>query len=198
MLKIGLTGGIGSGKSTVRDMLRAKGAVVFDADAVAKHLMEEDEAVRAGLIEVLGPQAWNADGRLNRPWISGRIFADGDVRKAVNAVVHPAVYEAFDRAASEAEESGAPAIVREAALLPPASIRDSLDIVLAISAPKSLRLQRVLDRGGLTVSDIEGRMSAQPENEQYVAFADEILYNNGSLSDLQKEVDRIWRGWFAS
>ncbi|MGB0651058.1 MAG: dephospho-CoA kinase [Rhodothermales bacterium] len=198
MLKIGLTGGIGSGKSTVRDMLQDKGAVVFDADAVAKHLMEEDESVREGLMDVLGPQTWNADGRLNRSWIARQIFADDNVRKAVNAVVHPAVYEAFDLTASRAEASGAPAIVREAALLPPASIREKLDSVVAISASKAVRLQRVLDRGGLTVSEIEGRMGAQPDNEQYVAFADEIILNNGSLSDLQKEVDRIWKGWFAS
>lgn len=198
MLKIGLTGGIGSGKSTVRDMLQAKGAVVFDADAVAKRLMEEDESVRAGLMEVLGPKTWNEDGRLNKTWIAGRIFGNDELRKSVNAIVHPAVYEAFDEAAAAADEGGAPAIVREAALLPPRSVRQTLDLVITVSAPKAVRLQRVLDRGGLSVSEIEARMSAQPASEQYAALADEIVHNTGPPENLQGEVDRIWNRWLAS
>ena len=198
MLKIGLTGGIGSGKSTVRDMLHAKGAVVFDADAVAKKLMEEDESVRNGLMGVLGPQTWNEEGRLNRSWIAARIFEDDALRSAVNAIVHPAVYLAFDHAAAAAEADAAPAIVREAALLPAASIRETLDIVVTVFAPKTVRLQRVLNRGGLSVSEIEARMNAQPPSEQYKALADEIVCNDGSLEDLQSEVDRIWNGWLAS
>ena len=198
MLKIGLTGGIGSGKSTVRDRLQAKGAVVFDADGVAKRLMEEDESVRKDLMDVLGPQTWNEEGRLNRSWIASRIFEDGALRQAVNEIVHPAVYDAFDLAAAAAEAEGAPAIVREAALLPPASIRQRLDVVLTVSAPKTMRLQRVLNRGGLSVSEIEARMNAQPASELYEALADEIICNNGSLEDLQSEVDRIWKRLLAS
>jgi dephospho-CoA kinase len=198
VLKIGLTGGIGSGKSTVRDRLQAKGAVVFDADDVAKRLMEEDESVRKDLMDVLGPQTWNEEGRLNRSWIASRIFEDGALRQAVNEIVHPAVYDAFDLAAAAAEAEGAPAIVREAALLPPASIRQRLDVVLTVSAPKTMRLQRVLNRGGLSVSEIEARMNAQPASELYEALADEIICNNGSLEDLQSEVDRIWNRLLAS
>ncbi len=198
MLKIGLTGGIGSGKSTVRDRLQAKGAVVFDADDVAKRLMEEDESVRKDLMDVLGPQTWNEEGRLNRSWTASRIFEDGALRQAVNEIVHPAVYDAFDLAAAAAEAEGAPAIVREAALLPPTSIRQRLDVVLTVSAPKTMRLQRVLNRGGLSVSEIEARMNAQPASELYEALADEIICNNGSLEDLQSEVDRIWNRLLAS
>ncbi len=198
MLKIGLTGGIGSGKSTVRDRLQAKGAVVFDADDVAKRLMEEDESVRKDLMDVLGPQTWNEEGRLNRSWTASRIFEDGALRQAVNEIVHPAVYDAFDLAAAAAEAEGAPAIVREAALLPPTSIRQRLDVVLTVSAPKTMRLQRVLNRGGLSVSEIEARMNAQPASELYEAQADEIICNNGSLEDLQSEVDRIWNRLLAS
>jgi dephospho-CoA kinase len=198
VLKIGLTGGIGSGKSTVRDRLQAKGAVVFDADDVAKRLMEEDESVRKDLMDVLGPQTWNEEGRLNRSWTASRIFEDGALRQAVNEIVHPAVYDAFDLAAAAAEAEGAPAIVREAALLPPTSIRQRLDVVLTVSAPKTMRLQRVLNRGGLSVSEIEARMNAQPASELYEAQADEIICNNGSLEDLQSEVDRIWNRLLAS
>ena len=193
-----MTGGIGTGKSTVRDMLHAKGAVVFDADAVAKHLMEEDAQVREGLMDVLGSQTWSDDGRLNRSWIASRIFGDDSVRRAVNAVVHPAVHRAFDQAASDAERDRAPAIVREAALLPPTSVREKLDLIITVAASKAVRLQRVLDRDGMTVSDIEERMRAQPESDQYAALADEIIHNNGSLEDLQQEVDRIWSSRLAS
>lgn len=198
MLKIGLTGGIGSGKSTVRDMLQAKGATIFDADAVAKRLMEEDASVREGLLEVLGPKTWDDQGRLNRAWIAGRIFNDEKLRKAVNAIVHPAVYEAFDQASAHAEAEGAPAIVREAALLPPTSVQRRLDKILTVAASSAIRLQRVLDRGGMTVADIESRMRAQPDAEQYAALADEVIHNNGSLDELQQEVDRIWNRWLAS
>jgi len=198
MLKIGLTGGIGTGKSTVREMLGEKGARVFDADAVAKRLMEEDPAVRQGLEPILGVHAWDSDGRLNRPWIAKRIFGDDDVRKAVNGVVHPAVHAAFDRAAEEAAEQGAPAIVREAALLPGPEQRRQLDILITVTAPRAARLQRVLDRDQMTVPQIEERMRAQPEESQYATLADDVIRNTGSLEDLREEVDRIWNRWLAS
>jgi dephospho-CoA kinase len=198
MLKIGLTGGIGSGKSAVRDLLAGKGAVIFDADAVARRLMESDPDVREALRKVLGSHAWQEDGSLNKPWIAKRIFSDDDLRSSVNDIVHPAVHAAFKQDADAAERSGASAIVREAALLPTPERRRALDRLVAVVAPRSVRLQRVLLRDGLTVSEIEDRMKAQPDDELYAAFADDVIRNEGTLDDLAASVDELWTAWMTS
>ena len=198
MLRIGLTGGIGSGKSAVRDLLASKGARIFDADAVARKLMESDQQVRRALHEVLGSHAWLSNGSLNRPWIAQRIFSDAELRSSVNQIVHPAVHAAFVQEADEAEQSGAPAIVREAALLPRPEHRAALDFLVAVIAPRTMRLQRVLDRDGLTVSEIEDRMSAQPEDAHYAVVADQVIRNDGSLDDLRNQIDDLWSAWMTS
>ncbi len=179
----------------VRRLLEEKGAHVFDADAVAKHLMESDPAVREGLREVLGPDTWQPDGLLNKPWIAARIFGDAGLRSRVNAVVHPAVHQTFDDQCAVSRSEGAPAIVREAALLPKPEQRESLDRLVAVVAPRTLRLQRVLDRDDLTVSDIEERMRAQPDDDHYAAVADDIIRNSGTLDELTGQVDRLWTSW---
>lgn len=198
MLKIGLTGGIGSGKSVVRDMLAAKGARIFDADATAKQLMVSDPTVRAALLELLGPEAWQSDGSLNKPWIAKRIFGSHSLRRAVNAIVHPAVHAAFEKEAARARDQGVPVIVREAALIPEREQRSKLDRLVAVIAPRVLRIQRVLDRDGLTVSDIEKRMRAQPGDDQYAALADDVVRNDGTLDDLARTVDSLWTMWIQS
>lgn len=198
MLRIGLTGGIGSGKSVVRDLLADKGAYIFDADAVAKELMVSDDDVKAALEQVLGPEAWQSDGSLNKPWIADRIFGSKSLREAVNKVVHPAIHKAFDQRADKAEREGALAIVREAALLPRPEQRRKLDRLVAVVAPRSMRLNRVLKRDGLPVFDIEDRMRAQPRDEHYAALADDVIRNDGSLSDLGEQVDRLWTTWTSS
>lgn len=198
MLRIGLTGGIGSGKSAVRDLLAAQGAHIFDADAVAKELMVNDPNVKAALLDLMGPDVWKSDGLLNKPWIAKRIFGSDSLRKAVNEIVHPAVHAAFDTAAREALEKGAPAIVREAALLPGRNQRNKMDRLVAVLAPRAARLQRILERDGMTVSEIEGRMRAQPEDDQYAALADDVIRNDGTLDDLERTVGLLWTSWMAS
>lgn len=195
MLRIGLTGGIGSGKSVVRDLLGRKGARVFDADAVAKRLMVEDAHVKAGLLEVLGERAWLRDGSLNRRWIAERLFADADLRRRINAIVHPAVHAAWDAAATRAETQGASVFVREAALLPSPEQRAALDRLVAVTAPRDARIRRVMDRDGALFADVESRILAQPRDEDYAAMADDIIVNGGTLSDLSHRVDALWNAW---
>lgn len=196
MLRIGLTGGIGSGKSVVRDLLARKGAGVFDADQVARSLMEKDPAVKDALEKVLGPMAWLEDGTLNKPYIAKRIFGDAAIRNAVNGIVHPAVHHAFEQEARAAEERGVPVYVREAALLPRPEHRALLDRLVAVVAPRAQRLQRVLKRDELTMSDVEDRMRAQPDDEHYAAVADDIIRNDGTLEELEERVDQLWSTWF--
>lgn len=195
MLRIGLTGGIGSGKSEVRRLLADRGAQIFDADQVAKQLMVSDPDVMADLKEVLGDRAWHADGSLNRSWIAGRLFSDDAIREAVNGIVHPAVYRAFTEAASRAEEEGAKAMVREAALLPPPEQREALDRIVAVTAPQALRIQRVMQRDGSTYAEVESRMAAQPRDTDYAAVADHVISNGGSLEELAAQVDALWSAW---
>ena len=140
MLRIGLTGGIGSGKSVIRDMLARKGARIFDADSVAKELMISDTGVMDGVRTLLGDDAWRDDGSLNRAWIAEKVFSDDALRESLNAIVHPAVYRVFVEAARKAEQEGAPAIVQEAALLPSAAQRGRLDRIVAVLAPDEDRI----------------------------------------------------------
>ena len=195
MLRIGLTGGIGSGKSAVRDLLGRKGARIFDADAEAKRLMVDDADVKAALHGVLGDRGWLRDGSLNRRWIAERLFSDAELRKQVNAIVHPAVQAAFETAAEKAAGQGARVFVREAALLPPPDQRASLDCLVAVTAPREVRIRRVMERDGMTWSDVEARMAAQPRDEDYAALADDIVPNGGSLAELSARVDTLWNTW---
>ena len=195
MLRIGLTGGIGSGKSAVRDLLGRKGARIFDADAVAKQLMVEDAEVKTALHKVLGDRGWLKDGSLNRRWIAERLFSDAELRGQVNAIVHPAVHAAFVAAADRAKSQGVQVFVREAALLPPPDQRAFLDRLVAVTAPKGVRIRRVMERDGLTYSDVEARMQAQPRDEDYAAVADDVITNGGTIVDLSGQVDVLWNEW---
>ena len=195
MLRIGLTGGIGSGKSAVRDLLGRKGARIFDADAVAKQLMVEDAEVKSALHKVLGDRGWLKDGSLNRRWIAERLFSDAELRGQVNAIVHPAVHAAFVAAADRAKSQGVQVFVREAALLPPPDQRAFLDRLVAVTAPKDVRIRRVMERDGLTYSDVEARMQAQPRAEDYAAMADDVIANGGTIADLSGHVDVLWNEW---
>ena len=195
MLRIGLTGGIGSGKSVIRDMLARKGARIFDADSVAKELMISDPGVMDGLRSLLGNDAWRDDGSLNRAWIAEKVFSDDALRESLNAIVHPAVHRAFVQAARKAELEGAPAIVREAALLPSTAQRGHLDRIVAVLAPEEDRIDRVMGRDGVSRADVEARMAAQPDNDDYAGVADDIIDNAGSLQHLETTIDTLWKQW---
>lgn len=195
MLRVGLTGGIGSGKTTVRNLLARKGAGIFDADEVARTLMQEDPTVKAALEGVLGPKAWLPDGTLNKPWIADRIFGDRSLRLAVNDIVHPAVQAAFEERAQAAEAQGIRVFVREAALLPPLGERGRLDRWVVVTAPRAERMQRVLDRDHTTTEHVYERMNSQPTDAAYAAAADDIIQNTGTLADLEDRVDHLWSAW---
>jgi len=192
MIRVGITGGIGSGKSMVRDLFQKHGALVFDADAEARELMENDPQVMDKLRRVLGEKAWQPNGKLDRPWIATRIFSDDELRQRVNAIVHPAVRERFLAVAAKAEADGFVMLVREAALLPSASQLDQLDVLLYVATPESVRLQRVMTRDNAVQSDVQARMRAQPSDQEYAAISDIVLKNDGSVDDLEAAVKKLW------
>jgi len=192
MIRIGITGGIGSGKSTVRDFLEHRGATVFDADREARHLMTQDVLLKSKLIEVLGERAYLEDGSLNRPFISGLIFSSEELRHRIDALVHPEVFKKFTLAAEEAEKAGEVAIVREAAILPRPELMNELDIMIVVKTRQDERVRRVEKRDETTVGKIEMRAAAQASDQEIEAVADVLIENDGSLEELERKVDEVW------
>ena len=163
MLKIGLTGGIGSGKTTVSDIFRVMGIPVYYADAAARRIMREDHAIRARIIESFGPQSYR--GELpDRDWLSANVFRNKDATERMNAIVHPATIS--DARGWMGRQKGIYAI-KEAALIFESGGERDLDLVIGVTAPPELRIQRVMHRDGLSRDAVLQRMARQmPEDDK--------------------------------
>jgi dephospho-CoA kinase len=183
-IKIGVTGGIGSGKSYVCNLLRQRGYPVFDCDSEAKRLMVDSPDVRRGL-QALVPEAYQSDGTLNKPAIAAYLFADDTHAVSINAVVHPAVSEAFCR---WSREQTTPVVFMECAILYESHFDAWVDDVLLVDAPEWLRLQRAIARDGATPEQIQARMARQYPPEELRKRARYILQNDeGSDPETQIE-----------
>ncbi|GMQ81294.1 MAG: dephospho-CoA kinase [Rhodothermia bacterium] len=196
MKVVGVTGGIGSGKSTVCKQLEKRGARVFYADEVARDLMVSDPHVRARIESVLGPEAYSDEGSLERKYIADRIFSSDEDRAAINRIVHPAVGEAFRRFVSKAREEGVGLVVKEAALLLDNDTSD-LDVVLVIDAPKEVQIKRIATRDGYSIDEIEARMAGQMSPAEMVRGADHVIRNDGTYRELKRAVDELVNEWVA-
>jgi len=188
---LGVTGGIGSGKSTVCALLAARGAHVFYADSVAKELQVSDPGVRKAIREAFGEEAYGADGSLNRSYLAGRVFSSEADRRTINRIVHPAVAQAFETAVSRARREGARLFVKEAALLFNTDT-SLLDEILVVDAPDEVRLRRVADRDGISVEAVKARMDTQLSREEMLRRADRVIANDGTLEDLRIWVERLY------
>lgn len=173
MLKIGITGGIGSGKSTVCRLFAERGIAVYDCDGAARRLMEEDAALRLGIEKRFGAESY-ADGTLNRAFLAARIFGDAAARTALEKLVHPAVIADFERWC-EAQEG--PYVVLESAILFEAGLDRRVDRVVAVLAPAALRLERAVRRDGADPEAIRRRMAAQTDDDTLCARADYTIVN---------------------
>lgn len=188
MYKVGLTGGIGSGKSKVAELLRDKGIAVYDSDTRAKELMANNTALREALIETFGTECYTLEG-LNRPWLAQRVFSNAEELKRLNAIVHPAVMRDF--AAWASEQSGE-YVVMESAILLEASLESHVDVVVAVMAPKELRLERAMRRDGATREQIEARMENQITDEERTERSKYAIVNI-ALDDLEEDVEQLHR-----
>ncbi|MEM1323566.1 MAG: dephospho-CoA kinase [Bacteroidota bacterium] len=177
MLKIGITGGIGSGKTTVCQFFELFGIPVYYADPRAKALMTEDAALVEQVKTIFGEAAYLPDGSLNRKHIAGIAFQDKSRLALLNAAVHPAV--ARDGERWNAEQSDAPYTLKEAALLFESGSYEQLDKIITIFAPRELRLQRVLQRDQSDRADVEARMDQQMPEEEKLRLADYVIHNDG-------------------
>jgi dephospho-CoA kinase len=190
-LLVGLTGGIASGKSTVAQLLAARGAVVIDSDQLAREVVEPGTAGLARIVERFGAGVLRADGSLDRPGLGRIVFADADARRDLEAIVHPAVRVR----AAELAEATAPGsvVVQMIPLLVETGQQDAFDLVVVVDVDPSVQLRRVRARDGLDEDEARARLSAQAAREARLAAADVIVRNDGSLADLEREVGEFWQ-----
>lgn len=188
MYKVGITGGIGSGKSTVCDMLAARGVAVYIADTEAKRLMSSDEALKRDIVALFGDDAY-LNGELNREFLASRVFCDKDALLRLNSVVHPAVMRDF---AAWAEAQEGDYVVLESAILFEAGLESSVDATVAVMAPVELRLERAMCRDGASREKIEERMRNQLSDDERSERAKYAIVNI-VLEDLEDDVEQLHR-----
>ena len=188
MIRVGVTGGIGSGKSTVCRLFAERGVPVYDSDSEAKRLMGEDPSLRAALVEAFGDETFR-DGVLNRRYLAATVFGDRRALARLEALVHPCVKRDFERWAAE------PYVVLECAILYESGMDAAVDRVVAVVAPEELRLVRVNARDGASAAEIRRRMAAQLSDDVLSARADYIIVNinREDLAADVAECDRRFR-----
>lgn len=193
MKKVGLTGGIGSGKSTVARIFEAHGAVVIDADAIARELVEPGEPALAALVAEFGPRILREDGTLNRGELASLAFSDAQATVRLNSIMHPLIREESERRLAEASSEGIQTVVYDMPLLVETGQRDLVDIVVVVDVPEDLQVERAVALRGLDEQDVRRRIEAQASREERLAIADIVIDNSGSLDDTQGQVERVWQ-----
>jgi dephospho-CoA kinase len=189
VLRIGLTGGIGSGKSTVSALLADRGAVVVDADRIAREVVEPGTPGLAAVVEAFGDAVLTADGALDRPALAAVVFADPEARRRLDGIVHPLVRARATELAAAAPQDAV--LVNDVPLLVETGQAGSYDVVLVVEADVQTRVSRLVARG-LTEADARARIAAQATDEQRRAVADVVLDNSGTRDELARQVARFW------
>lgn len=190
MLRVGLTGGIGAGKSTVATRLAEHGAVLIDADRLAREVVEPDTPGLAAVVEAFGEEVLAPDGSLDRPALAAVAFADADARARLNAIVHPLVgrrtAELLDEAADDA------LVVHDVPLLVENGLAPMYHLVIVVDAAEDVRVKRIVEDRGMTEQDARARIAAQASHDERHAVADVWLDNSGARDEVQAAVDALW------
>ncbi|MFU8860672.1 MAG: dephospho-CoA kinase [Cyclonatronaceae bacterium] len=192
MITVGLTGGIGSGKTTVARYWEKLGAFVVYADNLAKELMVSDSSLKRDIKAVFGLQSYKNDGSLNREYLSQQAFDSGRVEE-LNALVHPVVHRKTAEMISHARAVGYPVFVKEAALLLKNGRPENLDCIVVVTAPEDLRIQRVSSRDNVGVNEVRSIIGKQQSEDEMISFADYTIENNKDMAHLEKQADHIYR-----
>lgn len=192
MITIGLTGGIGSGKTTVCKVWEGLGAKILYADDLAKFLMTNDPELRSKIQTTFGIESYHKDGTLNREYLAEEAFQKGRV-KEFNAIVHPRIFSETERLKKAAEKDGYPVFVKEAALLLDYGRPENTDYVVVVIANDEKRIARVKDRDHVTSLMVEQRITKQKKQEYLLKFADFVIENNGSVKELEEESVRLYK-----
>ncbi|MFE0448911.1 dephospho-CoA kinase [Streptomyces fungicidicus] len=190
MLKVGLTGGIGAGKSEVSRLLVEHGAVLIDADRVAREVVEPGTPGLAAVVDAFGDEILTADGALDRPKLGSLVFADPEKLAVLNAIVHPLV-GARSRELEEAAAVDA-VVVHDVPLLTENGLAPLYDLVIVVDASPETQLDRLVDRRGMTAQDARARMAAQASREERRAIADIVIDNDVPLDALRRRVEDVW------
>jgi len=192
MLRIGVTGGIGSGKTTVCSVWERMGARVVYADALAKSLMVKDENLRKQITDAFGEEIYRADGTLDRYKLSRMAF-EQERAEELNQLVHPVVYRELDRIAEQAFADGVKLVAFEAALLLDKGRPDNIDAVVLVAAPESERIERVVQRDQTSEKKVRERMQQQKLESDMRADTELIIENDGTKEALEKKADIIYK-----
>jgi dephospho-CoA kinase len=189
-LRVGLTGGIGSGKSEVSRRLASYGAVIIDADAVAREVVAPGTPGLAEVVQEFGPGVLRGDGSLDRDRLGKLVFADESLRLKLNAIIHPRVGERM--AELERQAGGAPVIVHDVPLLAENHLAGSFDEVVVVDVSPRIQLERLARDRAMPRAQAEARMRAQAPREERLAIASIVVDNSGSLAELDREVGELW------
>lgn len=191
MLRVGLTGGIGSGKSAVSSRLAARGAVVVDADLLAREVLEPGTDGLVEVVAAFGADVLAADGSLDRAALGRRVFGDESARRELEAIVHPRVRA---RAAELEAAAGQDAVVvHDIALLVETGQAGSFDVVVVVDVPLELTLARLTGQRGMSDDEARARIAAQASRDERTGVADRVVDNTGTFAELEREVDALWQ-----
>lgn len=185
---VGLTGGIGSGKSTVAKWFSDKGIPVYYADLKAKRLMNESQEICSGLIQLFGKDAY-VNNELNRKFISSKVFDNKDLLEKLNQIVHPAVFQDFQNWITS---QNAPFVVKEAAILFESGSYKDCDYIVSVIADEEIRIQRVMERDGISSEQVLSRIKNQWTDELRKINSDFIIRNNDGLDELKEEFEEVY------
>lgn len=190
MFRLGLTGGIGSGKSTVSARLASHGAIVIDYDLLAREAVEPGTPALAEITERFGDDVIAADGTLDRTALGAVVFGDDAARHDLEAITHPAIFDlAIAREATVPDDA---VVVHDHPLLVEVGMDAFCDLVVVVDVPVDVQVERLVTLRGMTEADARARLAAQGSREERVAVADIVLDNTGSIEDLEARVDEIW------
>ena len=187
MIKVGITGGIGSGKSVVSDVIRLLGYPVYNSDIRAKELSDTNPTIRQSLVALFGPAIYT-DNHLNRPLLASHLFQNSSHREAVNAIIHPVVFADFNKWCAVQHTS---LVFAESAILVESGFSALMDKMIVVDAPHKLRLQRVVERDAVTMEQAQKRMEAQMDSVDLCKRADYVIYNDNEHLLISQIVDTI-------
>lgn len=189
---VGLTGGIGSGKSAVSRLLAEHGAVIVDADLVAREVVEPGTEGLARVVAQFGEQVLRPDGTLDRPALGALVFADPDRLAALNAIVHPLIGQRTAELLEQARAAGARVLVHDVPLLVESHLAEAYDAVVVVAAEPRTQLERLTTLRGMSEHDARQRIAAQAPLADKLAVATHVISNDGPLEELAPQVARLW------
>lgn len=190
MLRIGVTGGIGSGKSTVASMFADLGAVVIDADAISREIVEPGQPALGALVAEFGPRILREDGSLDRGELASLAFAEPEGTRRLNAIMHPLIRSEAAAQVARAQDEGASVVVYDMPLLVETGQQDLVDVVVVVDVPEEMQVHRAAPR--FSEADVRRRIAAQATREERAAVADYLIDNSGNMDSTRDQVQRVW------